>query len=59
MEIYEIFNLDIPHGNFSAPYDIQNKYLGIMLDKTSAVEISEDSLQNFSLLKIAHVQIFM
>ena len=29
MEIYEEFNLDIPHTNFSACYDIQNKYLGI------------------------------
>ena len=28
MEIYEVFNLHIPHRNFSACYDIQNKYLG-------------------------------
>ena len=41
MEIYEVFNLDIPQRNFSACCDIQNKYLGIMLDETSAVEISE------------------
>ena len=46
MEIYEVFNLDIPHGNFSAHYDMQNKYLDIMHDKTSAVEISEDQFQN-------------
>ena len=39
MEIYEVFNLDIPHRKFSACYDIQNKYLGIMLDKSSTVEI--------------------
>ena len=37
MEIYEAFNLDIPHENFSAHYDIQNKYLGIMHNETSAV----------------------
>ena len=28
MEIYEVFNLDIPHGNFSACYDIQKQVLG-------------------------------
>ena len=37
MEIYEVFNLDIPHG--------QNKYLGITLDETSTVEISEDQFK--------------
>ena len=45
MEIYEVFNLDIPHGNFSAHYDIQNKYLGITVDATSTVEISEDQFK--------------
>ena len=45
MEIYEVFNLDIPHRNFSAHYDIQNKYLGIMLGETSAVEISDDQFK--------------
>ena len=41
MEIYEVFNLNIPDRNFSAHYDIQNKYLGITLDETSTVEISK------------------
>ena len=45
MEIYEIFNLGIPHSNFSTHYDIQNKYLGITHDETSAVEISEDQFK--------------
>ena len=45
MEIYKVFNLDIPHRNFSACYDIQNKYLSITLDETSAVEISEDQFK--------------
>ena len=45
MEIYEVFNLDIPHENFSTCYDIQNKYWGITLDKTSTVEISEDQFK--------------
>ena len=42
LEIYEVFNLGIPYGNFSAHYSIQNRYLGIMHDETSAVEISQD-----------------
>ena len=45
MEIYKLFNLDIPHGNFSACYDIQNKYLGITLDETSTVEIVKDQFE--------------
>ena len=28
LEIYEVFNLFIPHGNLSACYNIDNKYLG-------------------------------
>ena len=45
IEVYEVFNLDIPHGNYSACYDIENKYLGITLDETSTVEISEDQFK--------------
>ena len=45
LEIYEVFNLVIPHRNFSAHYNIDNKYLGITYDETKAVEISE---QQFS-----------
>ena len=45
LEIYKVFNLAIPHGNFSAHYDIQNKYLGIINDETSTVEISEDQFK--------------
>ena len=39
IELYEVVNLDIPHENFSLCYDIENKYLGITLDKTNAIEI--------------------
>ena len=39
IEVYKIFNLDIPHGNYSACYDIRNKYLGITQDETNAIEI--------------------
>ena len=42
LEIYKVFNLDIPHGNFSACYIINTRYLGITHDKTKAVEIPED-----------------
>ena len=38
--IYKIVTLDIPHGNFTAHYDISTKYLGITQDETMAVEIS-------------------
>ena len=42
LEMYEVFNLAIPHGNFSACYNINRRYLGIMYNETKAVEISED-----------------
>ena len=45
MEKYRGSNLDIPHGNFSAWYDTQNKYLGIPHDEPSTVEISEDQFK--------------
>ena len=46
LEIYEVFNLAIPHRNFSACYSINNRYLGIMHDETKAVEISEDQFKH-------------
>ena len=45
IEIFEVFTLDIPHGNYSLCYDIGDKCLGITLDETSAIEISEDQFQ--------------
>ena len=45
LEIYEVFNLVIPHRNFSACYNIDSKYLGITYKETKAVKISE---QQFS-----------
>ena len=39
LSIYKIFTLDIPHGNFTACYDISTKYLRITQDKTMAVHI--------------------
>ena len=40
-----IFNLDIPHGNFTAHYDITTKYLGITKDETMAVELLSEQFQ--------------
>ena len=37
--IYIISSLDIPHGNFTACYDINTQYLRITQDGTMAVEI--------------------
>ena len=45
LEIYEVFTLDIPHRDFSACYSINNRYLGITNDETSAMEISEDQFK--------------
>ena len=51
--VYEVFNLVIPHGNFSACYNINSKYFGITYDETKAVEILED---HFSTCKKANRQ---
>ena len=40
LAIYKIFTLNIPHGNFTTPYDVNTKYLGITQDETISVEIS-------------------
>ena len=39
LSMYKIFTLDIPHGNFTAHYNINTPYLGIRQDETMAVEI--------------------
>ena len=41
LQIYEIFNLPVPHGVVSATYEISDKYMGITYDKTQAVVITE------------------
>ena len=41
LEISEVFNRAIPHGNFSACYSTNNGYFGITHDETKAVEISD------------------
>ena len=39
LSMYKIFTLDIPHGNFTAHYDVSTQYLRITQDETMAVEI--------------------
>ena len=39
LSIYNIFTLDIPHGSFTACYDVNTKYFGITQDETMAVEV--------------------
>ena len=53
LTIYKIFTLDIPHGNVTAHYDVNTKYLRITQDETMAVEISP---QQFSICKEANGQ---
>ena len=38
--IHKILTLSIPHGNYTAHYDINARYLGISKDTTVAVELS-------------------
>ena len=51
--IYKIFTLDIPHGNFTAHYDINTQYLRITQDETLSVEMS---LQQFNTCQEANGQ---
>ena len=50
---YEVFNLAIPHTNFSAWYNINSKYLGITYDETKVVEILD---QQFNICQKANGQ---
>ena len=43
--IHKVLTLSIPHGNFSAHYDINTKYLGVTKDATMAVELSTTQFQ--------------
>ena len=38
--IHEVLTLSIPHGNYSAHYDINTKYLDFTKDATMVVELS-------------------
>ena len=41
LQIYEVFNLSVPHRNLSAQYKISHKYLGVTYDETKAVAIMD------------------
>ena len=41
IKIFQVFYSVTPHGNLSAHYNIDTKYLDITYDETKAVEISE------------------
>ena len=56
IEIYEEFNMEIHHGNHLLCYDIENMYLGITLDETSAIEILDNQ---FNTCKKANGQFFV
>ena len=38
--VHQVFTLDIPHGIYSACYDMNTKYLGVTKDVTMGVELS-------------------
>ena len=43
--IHQIFTLDIPHGNYSACYDINTRYFGITKDATMGLELSSTQFE--------------
>ena len=38
--IHQVFTLDIPHGNYSAHYNINTRYFGVTKDTTMGLELS-------------------
>ena len=38
--IHQVFTLDIPHGNYSARYNINTRYFGVTKDATMGLELS-------------------
>ena len=43
--IHQVITLDIPHGNYSACYDINTRYFGVTKDATMGVELSTAQFQ--------------
>ena len=41
LQIYEVFSLPVPHGNLSAEYKFNYKYIGVIYDRTKAVAITD------------------
>ena len=46
LQIYEIFNLPVPHGNVLVKYKISDKYIGTTYDETQAVVINTATVLN-------------
>ena len=45
--IHEVFTLDIPHGNYSAHYDIKTRYFRVTKDATMGLELSTAQFLTF------------
>ena len=43
--IHQVFTLDIPHGNYSAHYDINTQYFGVTKDTTMGLELSRTQFE--------------
>ena len=43
--IHQVFTLDIPHGNYSAHYDINTQYFGITKDATMGLKLSSTQFE--------------
>ena len=43
--IHQVFTLDIPHGNYSAHYDINTRYFGVTKDATVGLELSSTQFE--------------
>ena len=43
--IHQVFTLNIPHGNYSAHYDINTRYFGVTKDATMGLEFSTAQFQ--------------
>ena len=43
--IHQVFTLNIPHRNYSAPYDINTRYFGVTKDATMGLELSTAQFQ--------------
>ena len=43
--IHQVLALDIPHGNYSARYDINTQYFGVTTDATMGLELSHSQFE--------------
>ena len=43
--IHQVFTLDIPHGTYSAHYNINTRYFGVTKDATMGLELSSTQFE--------------